>query len=88
MPAPLMFAECNVQEGGQGMQKIYNIDVPLGVIRLDHKVAAAGRSTDFTVIVEMAEGGYKGVHSENVLEGIGQTWAASKKGGKTTKRLS
>ncbi|HII58811.1 MAG TPA: hypothetical protein HA328_07660 [Candidatus Poseidoniaceae archaeon] len=64
MPAPLMFAEFNPAVG-HGLQKVYNINVPLGVIRLDHKTERD--TTDFTVIIEMAEGSYKGIHSESLV---------------------
>lgn len=40
----------------------YNIDIPLGVIRLDHQTFTG--TTSFTIMVEIAPGGYKGIHSE------------------------
>ena len=74
----LMFGELNSSTDADGLQRIYNIDVPLGVIRLDH--ATESGSTNFTVIVELAEGKYKGIHSESLVGGTKmEKWI--KKGG-------
>ncbi len=60
-----MVGELNVSAtAGQGLQRLYNIDVPLGVIRVDHNSTGA---TNFTLIVELAEGNYKGIHSESMV---------------------
>jgi len=67
MPEELMFAELNSSSVvGEGLQRIYNIDLPLGVLRMDHALPEGG-STNFTIIIEMAEGPYKGIHSESLL---------------------
>jgi len=65
MPEELMFAELNSSSEADGLQRVYNIEAPLGVIRIDH--ATEGGGTNFTIIVEMAEGPYKGIHSESLL---------------------
>tara|TARA_B100000459_G_C8583449_1_gene204393 strand:- start:523 stop:1458 length:936 start_codon:yes stop_codon:yes gene_type:complete len=67
MPDPLMFAECNPSGAVDGRQKIYNVDVPLGVIRIDHSTEQNTGGTTFTVIIEVAEGKYKGIHSESMV---------------------
>ena len=39
MPNELMFAELNTSSDvGEGVQRVYNVDVPLGVIRMDHSL--------------------------------------------------
>ena len=65
MPKELCVAELNPSSSSEGMQKIYNIDVPLGVLRINHQLESG--STNFTVIVELAEGKYKGIHSESLV---------------------
>lgn len=65
MPSPVQFAELNSSGTVDGMQRIYGIEVPLGVIRIDHE--AESGSTNFTVIIEMAEGKYKGIKSESLV---------------------
>ena len=65
MPEELMIAEFNSSSQTEGVQRIFGFNVPLGVIRLDHSVVSG--STNFTVIVEVAEGSYKGVHSEKLV---------------------
>ena len=65
MPEELMIAEFNSSSTTEGVQRIFGFNVPLGVIRLDHSTASG--STNFTVIVEVAEGSYKGVHSESLV---------------------
>jgi hypothetical protein len=68
MPKEVMFAELNASsEVGDGIQRIYNIDVPLGVIRMDHSLPEEATTTNFTIIVELAEGPYKGIHSESLV---------------------
>ena len=85
MPEELMIAEFNSSSTTEGVQRIFGFNVPLGVIRIDHEVTSG--STNFTVIVEVAEGDYKGVHSESLVDARSQTWASPRKGGKTTKRI-
>lgn len=65
MPTELMFGELNSSSDADGVQRIYNLDAPLGVMRIDHSTEAG--STNFTIIVELAEGKYKGVHSESLV---------------------
>ena len=66
MPAEVMVGEMNVsQNSGQGLQRIFGINIPLGVMRIDHKTGGDG--TNFTLIVELAEGDYKGIHSESMV---------------------
>lgn len=83
MRFPLQFGEVSSNDN-RANPVFYNIDIPLGVIRLDHQTFTG--TTSFTILVELAPGGYKGVHSESLVTNSG-TWAASKKGGRTTKRL-
>ena len=85
MPEEIMIAEFNSSSQTEGVQRIFGFNVPLGVIRLDHSTASG--TTNFTVIVEVAEGSYKGVHSESLVDAKSGTWASSRKGGKTTKRI-
>ena len=85
MKAPQVFAELDVNDNRNNAVH-YNIDVPLGVVRVDHQTYTG--NTSFTILVEIAPGGYKGVHSEPLVDGSSQIWAASKKGGRNTKRLS
>jgi hypothetical protein len=85
MRAPQIFGEVVVNEN-RNNSSFYNVDIPLGVIRVDHQTYTG--TTSFTILVELAPGGYKGVHSEPLVEGSSQTWASPKKGGRTTKRLS
>lgn len=67
MPHELMFGELNSSAAvGDGIQRLYNIDVPLGVIRMDHATPSLS-GTNFTIIVELAEGPYKGIHSESLV---------------------
>lgn len=65
MSGEMMFGELNSSSDADGLQRLYNIEAPLGVIRLDH--ATEGGSTNFTIIVELAEGSYKGIHSESMV---------------------
>lgn len=65
MPKEIMFGELNSSSEADGLQRIYNIDLPLGVMRIDH--ATESGSTNFTIIVELAEGKYKGIHSESLV---------------------
>jgi len=65
MPKEICVAELNPSSDSEGMQKIYNLDVPLGVLRINHQLETG--STNFTVIVELAEGKYKGIHSESLV---------------------
>ena len=65
LPQEVQFAELNSSGTVDGIQRIYNVDVPLGVIRLDHQTESG--TTNFTVIVELAEGKYKGIHSESMV---------------------
>lgn len=65
MQHELMVAEFNPADSAQGLQRAYNIDVPLGVLRVDHK---SGGETNFTVIIELAEGSYKGIHSTPMVD--------------------
>lgn len=70
MPCEQMVGEFNPAGGSTdtgGVQKMYNLNVPLGVIRLDHKLVDGADTTNFTVIVELAEGKYKGIHSESLV---------------------
>jgi len=87
MGEELLFGELNSSATvGEGMQKLYNIEIPLGVMRIDHALESG--ATNFTIIVELAEGNYKGIHSESMVDTKSQTWASSSKGGRTTKRLN
>ena len=63
---PLMFAEFCPSET-KTPQAVYNVDVPLGIIRIDHALESGEPDTNFTIIVELAPGGYKGVHSEALV---------------------
>lgn len=65
MPSEHMFGELNSSSDVDGLQRIYNIDIPLGVMRVDHQTESG--STNFTIIVELAEGKYKGIHSESLV---------------------
>ena len=65
MPEELMIAEFNSSNTTEGVQRVFGFNVPLGVIRLDHSTVSG--NTNFTVIVEVAEGSYKGVHSESLV---------------------
>ena len=65
-PSEIMFGELNSNGESQGVQRLYGIEVPLGVIRIDHAVEGEGE-TDITVIIEMSEGNYKGIHSESMV---------------------
>ena len=65
MPEEIMIAEFNSSSQTEGVQRIFGFNAPLGVIRLDHSTASG--TTNFTVIVEVAEGSYKGVHSESLV---------------------
>ncbi len=65
MSGEMMFGELNSSSDADGLQRIYNVELPLGVMRLDHATEAG--STNFTVIVELAEGNYKGIHSESMV---------------------
>lgn len=68
MPEELMIAEFNSSSITEGVQRIFGFNVPLGVIRLDHStVNPPAGGNNFTVIVEVAEGTYKGVHSESLV---------------------
>lgn len=68
MPKELMFGELNSSSAADGLQKIYNMNIPLGVIRIDHAVEGVPPAgTNFTIIVELAEGNYKGIHSESMV---------------------
>ena len=86
MPAEVMVGELNSSTDTDGIQRIYGIDVPLGIIRIDH--ATEKESTNFTLIVELAEGNYKGIKAESMVDAKSQTWASPTKGGRTTKRLN
>ena len=66
MPEELMIAEFNSSSTTEGVQRIFGFNAPLGIIRLDHSTSSG--STNFTVIVEVAEGTYKGVHSESLVD--------------------
>lgn len=65
----LMFGELNSSSVvGDGLQRLYNIEIPLGVFRIDHQmVSETPVSNNFTIIVEVAEGNYKGIHSESMV---------------------
>jgi len=65
MPNEIMVGELNSSSAADGLQRIFGIDVPLGVLRVDH--ATEDGSTNFTLIIEMAEGNYKGIHSESLV---------------------
>ena len=65
LPDELMVAELNSSSATDGLQRIYNLDVPLGVIRIDH--ATETGSTNFSIVIELAEGKYKGIHSESLV---------------------
>ena len=65
MPDEIMFAELNSSSEADGLQRVYNVNIPLGVIRVDHSTEQG--STNFTIIIEVAEGDYKGVHSESLV---------------------
>lgn len=66
MPNPLMFGECNPNEY-KDSHTFYNVDIPLGVIRIDHELESGEPNTNFSVIIEVASGNYKGVHSEAMV---------------------
>ena len=66
LPGPMMFGEANPNEY-KDSHTFYNIDIPLGVIRIDHELEAGEPDTNFSVIIEVAPGGYKGVHSEALV---------------------
>lgn len=66
LPVPLMFGESNPNEY-KDSHTFYNIDIPLGVIRIDHELEAGEPDTNFSVIIEVAPGNYKGVHSEALV---------------------
>jgi len=66
MRNPLMFAEVCPSET-KTPPPIFNVDIPLGVFRVDHALEAGESDTNFTIIVELAPGGYKGVHSEALV---------------------
>tara|TARA_B100000963_G_scaffold282239_1_gene250826 strand:- start:33 stop:1034 length:1002 start_codon:yes stop_codon:yes gene_type:complete len=88
MPEELMIAEFNSSSQTEGVQRIFGFNVPLGIIRLDHStVNPPSDGNNITVIVEVAEGSYKGVHSESLVDARSGTWASPSKGGKTTKRI-
>ena len=65
LPDELMIAELNSSSATDGLQRVYNMDVPLGVIRIDH--ATETGSTNFSIVIELAEGKYKGIHSESLV---------------------
>ncbi len=65
MPTELFVGELNSSSDSDGLQRIYNIEAPLGVLRIDHGTESG--STSFTIIVEMAEGNYKGIYSESLV---------------------
>ena len=68
MSGEMMFGELNSSEDADGLQRLYNIDIPLGVFRIDHAVEGTPPAgTNFTIIVELAEGKYKGIHSESMV---------------------
>ena len=68
MPEELMIAEFNSSSITEGVQRIFGFNVPLGVIRIDHSTVNPPQGgNNFTVIVEVAEGNYKGVHSESLV---------------------
>ena len=64
MRFPQQFGEVSANEN-RNNSTIYNVDVPLGIIRLDHNTFTG--TTSFTILVELAPGGYKGVHSEALV---------------------
>lgn len=64
MKAPQVFAELDVNDNRNNAVH-FNIDVPLGVVRVDHQTYTG--NTSFTILVEIAPGGYKGVHSEALV---------------------
>ena len=66
MSTPLLFGECNPNEY-KDSHTFYNVDIPLGVIRIDHELESGEPDTNFSVIIELAPGKYKGVHSEALV---------------------
>jgi len=67
MRFPLQFGEV-LSNDNRANPVFYNIDIPLGIIRMDHSTnAPSGGTTSFTVLVEVASGNYKGVHSEALV---------------------
>ena len=66
MPTPLLFGECNPNEY-KDSHTFYNVDIPLGVIRIDHELEDSEPDTNFSVIIELAPGNYKGVHAEALV---------------------
>ena len=65
MPGELIIGELNSSGDVNGVQRIFGIDVPLGIMRIDHSTER--EQTNFTVIVELAAGDYKGVHAESMV---------------------
>lgn len=65
LPQEVHFAEFNTSGTVDGLQRAYNLNVPLGVLRIDHSTEQG--STNFTIIIEMAEGKYKGIKSESLV---------------------
>ena len=63
MPQEQFFGECNFNVYNPN-NKMYNIQAPLGVLRVDCKSES---STNITIIVELAPGSYKGIKAESLL---------------------
>jgi hypothetical protein len=85
MKHPLQFGEVSSNDD-RANPVFYNIDVPLGIVQIDHQTFTG--TTSFTIIIEVASGDYKGVHSESLVDTRTQTWVSPSKGGKNTKRLN
>ncbi len=64
MRFPQIFGQVVVNEN-RNNSSFYNIDVPLGIFRVDHQTYTG--TTTFTILVELAPGNYKGVHSEALV---------------------
>ena len=68
LPQEIMVGELNSSSAvGEGVQRVFGIEAPLGVIRIDHSLASGSIATNFTVIVELAPGDYKGIRSESMV---------------------
>jgi hypothetical protein len=64
MRYPQVFAEVSSNDN-RANPVFYNIDVPLGVMQVDHYTFTG--SSSITILVELASGNYKGVHSEALV---------------------
>ena len=63
MPQEQFFGECNFNVYNPN-NRFYNIQAPLGILRVDCK---SEDTTNITIIVELAPGGYKGIEAESLL---------------------